>query len=161
MLQAFAILKHQYKADFVLHIVGPQWPHLLKLCHELNIDNCTEWHGETSQQNLADLMHKADALVLYSRFESFGCVNIEAMACGLPVIASALNVFKEYLEDGVTARFAQPENPSNLALVMHQFINSPKLPATLIASHAQAFNYQTIGEKFIQIYQRIGAKNNQ
>lgn len=160
MLAAFSMLRQQHKTDFILQIVGPQRPHLLKLCLELNIDDCVQWHEETNQQNLATLMHQADALVLYSRFESFGCVNIEAMACGLPVIVSELDVFKEYLEDGVTARFAEPENPADLARVMHQFINTPRLSAKLIADHANIFSYQAIGEKFIQVYQRINQAND-
>ena len=82
------------------------------------------------------------------------------MACGLPVIVSELDVFKEYLEDGVTARFAEPENPADLARVMHQFINTPRLSAKLIADHANIFSYQAIGEKFIQVYQRINQAND-
>ena len=160
MLMAFSILRQQYKADFVLHIVGPKKPHFLRFCLEIKIDDCIQWHEETNQQNLAAIMHQADALVLYSRFESFGCVNIEAMASGLPVIVSSLDVFKEYLEDGVTARFAKPENPADLARVIHQFINTPRLSAKLIADHANTFNYKTIGQKFMQVYQRINQAND-
>lgn len=160
MLAAFSILRRQYKTDFVLHIVGPQKPHLLRLCDELNINDCIQWHKETNQQNLASLMHQADALVLYSRFESFGCVNIEAMASGLHVIVSGLDVFKEYLQDGITACFAKPENPADLARVIHLFINTPRLSAKSIADHANTFNYKTIGEKFMQVYQRINQAND-
>ncbi|MEP7318746.1 MAG: glycosyltransferase, partial [Panacibacter sp.] len=155
MFTAFALLRQQYNTNFTLCIVAPKKQHLIDICKELHIDDCIEWHAETSQQNIAGLMHHANALVLYSNFESFGCVNIEAMACGLPVIVSGLEVFKEYLQPNATAWFAEPGNPEQLALTMHEFLLAPKQPPQLIAQKAQAFSYQIIGEKFVQLYETI------
>jgi glycosyltransferase involved in cell wall biosynthesis len=100
-------------------------------------------------------MRKADALVLYSRFESFGCVNIEAMACGLPVIVSDLPVFREYLQDGITAFFASGENPEQLAATLYTFINSPGISREVISQEAQRFNYKIVGKQIVDMYNEV------
>ena len=158
MLEAFALLKYKFFDDFALWIVGPQSPHLVDLAKKLNINNSITWHKESPQQSLAFLMQKADALVLYSRFESFGCVNIEAMACGLPVIASDLPVFREYLRDGITASFANGENANELASVLHSFINSETTPPKVISQQAFRFSYQTVGKQIHDAYCEVIGK---
>jgi len=155
MLKAFALLKQQYKNSFMLRIVGPHNVYYRLLAVTLGLEDNIEWISETSQSNLASLMHGASAFVLYSHFETFGCVNIEAMACGLPVIASDIPVFKEYLTQGVTAFFAQPSNPDALAATLHNFLQMPQHNNISIALHAQQFNYQTIGKKIIDAYQQF------
>lgn len=152
MLKAFALLKHEFADNFFLWIVGPPSQHLVELSKQLNIYNCVTWHEETSQQNLARLMQKADALVLYSIFESFGCVNIEAMACGLPVIVSDLPVFREYFHEGVTAYFAQGESPYQLASTLHTFIKSPTISRETVSQYAFPFNYQNVGAQIHDVY---------
>jgi glycosyltransferase involved in cell wall biosynthesis len=98
-------------------------------------------------------MQKAAALVLYSNFETFGCVNIEAMACGLPVIISDIPVFKEYLQQGVTGWFAGFNNPARLAEVLRDFINSAgAADAHMIANEAQQFDYNTVGRLIAGLY---------
>jgi glycosyltransferase involved in cell wall biosynthesis len=65
---------------------GPQRKELEKLADKLDIFNNIWFAGH--QQNPYKFMAKSDLLVLSSRFESFGVVLVEAMACGIPVIAS-------------------------------------------------------------------------
>ncbi len=58
---------------------------------------------------------ESNALILYSRYETFGCVIIEANACGKPVIVSDIPVFHENVADGLTGVFVEPDNPGLLA----------------------------------------------
>jgi glycosyltransferase involved in cell wall biosynthesis len=155
MLEAFALLKHEHKTNFILHIVGPQHKHLTDLIEQLRIHNNIVWHRETSQPNLAALMHSADAFVLYSRYETFGCVNIEAIACGLPVIVSDIPVFREYLKEGPTAWFAKGESPADLAAALHSFINSTKVLPEVVSRYAAQFDYETIGGQIEKIYNEV------
>lgn len=155
MLDAFALLLHQHQTNFVLHIIGPQLQHLVELAEQLNIYDNIIWHQETSQPNLAAIMHTADALVLYSRYETFGCVNIEAMACGQPVIVSDIPVFREYLKEGVTAHFAKGESPEDLAKVLHAFVNSVRVSPEIISKYAAQFDYETIGKQIEEIYKQL------
>jgi glycosyltransferase involved in cell wall biosynthesis len=155
MLEAFTILKHQFHKDFNLVIVGPRRQHLLDLTVQLNINENVEWYKEMSQQDLAALLQKADAFVLYSRYETFGCVNIEAMACGLPVIVSDIPVFREYLLEGLNAYFAESENPQQLAKVLHSFICSNNESSKVISQYARKFSYEVIGKQIQEVYYEV------
>jgi glycosyltransferase involved in cell wall biosynthesis len=153
MLQAFAQLKHHYHCPFNVWIVGPEAPALKQMAIALNLQDNITWLPETTQQTLAGYMQQASALVLYSRYETFGCVNIEAMACGLPVIASDIPVFREYLQQGITAWFAQPDNPGALAAILYEFAtHQPNINKKNIAEKAHAFSYAVIGKKIAGLY---------
>ena len=56
--------------------------------------------GRVAQGELASLLGNADCLVLPSRFDSFGMVVPEAMACGLPVIVTDMVGAKQLVEEG-------------------------------------------------------------
>lgn len=74
----------------VIRIVGdgPKRPALKALAHKLGIDGQVEFVGAVSRDRIVDAFAESDAFVLSSSFETFGVVLIEAMAMGLPVVAT-------------------------------------------------------------------------
>jgi len=75
---------------FELHIVGEgnEKDNLINLAKELGVFNQVKFYGRVDRENLPDLIQSCDCFVLPSEFETFGVVYIEALACGLPVIAT-------------------------------------------------------------------------
>lgn len=71
--------------------------------------------GQTDQAGVVRHMHEADLLVLPSVFEGFGLVIIEAMATGMPVIASTHSVAPEVIDDGVHGFVLEPDDVQGLA----------------------------------------------
>ena len=67
---------------------GPEDAYLKNLAKQLGVDDRTEFLGQLDNHELAKTLRKCDCFVLPSKFETFGVVYIEAMACGLPVIAT-------------------------------------------------------------------------
>lgn len=155
MLKSFHFLKHQYHQKFLLQIVGPSRPDLKKMVHDLVLDDMVLWMAETTQQALFTWMQQADALVLYSRFETFGCVNIEAIASGLPVVVSDIPVFREYLQEGINAFFAETENPEKLAYTLHTFIEKRPFDNISIAATAHHFSYEKLGATIMEVYEEF------
>jgi glycosyltransferase involved in cell wall biosynthesis len=78
------------KSHIKLTIVGdgPEYERLKGLIKKLNMENQIFLYGKASRDEVKTLLQKTDAFVLSSRYETFGIVMIEAMACGLPVIAT-------------------------------------------------------------------------
>jgi glycosyltransferase involved in cell wall biosynthesis len=76
--------------------------------------------GTVSDLVLVEWYHSADAFLFPSVKEGWGLVAMEALAVGLPLIATDIPVFREYLADGETALLVPPGDSGALADVMQR-----------------------------------------
>ena len=153
ILQAFALVKKE-TPFFKLAVFGPPKENLQELAGRLDLKEEVTFYGEVPQQQLAVFLQQSDALILYSRYETFGCVLIEANACGVPAIVSDLPVFHEIIEEGVNGYFVPGENPAALAQKILEFIHRPgHVPDDTIALAAkEKYNYMRVGKQFCEFY---------
>ena len=156
ILRALAVLK-QNGRDFILDVFGPLQEKYTQLAVGLNIGNEVIIHGEKNQEELALHFSQADALIIYSRFETFGCVIIEANACGTPVVASDIPVMHENISDGVNGIFARPEDSAALAQRLEWLADHPSVfnREQIADFAASAYNYRTVGKVFSDWYTEI------
>ena len=105
ILRAFALVKQEHGLSFVLGSLAVRNDSLKRLAEELGIADSVLWLAETDQDGIAAEMRTAGAVIPYSSYESFGCINIEANATGRPVIVSDIPAFREYLKAAVNAVF--------------------------------------------------------
>lgn len=89
--------------------------------------------GTVDEQQLAGWYHSADALCFPSVKEGWGLAVLEAMAAGLPVVASDLPVFREYLVDGVDALLPPVADDVALAAAMRSLVLDAGLRERLVA----------------------------
>ncbi len=87
MLYAFKNAKDSNK-NFLLHLVGPLPDHIPLLIKQLDLEKDVKLWNERTYEEVAMIMKQSDVFVFFTRYETFGCVIIEANACGLPVIAT-------------------------------------------------------------------------
>jgi glycosyltransferase involved in cell wall biosynthesis len=71
--------------------------------------------GQVARNDMPDLLRSADVVACVPWYEPFGIVPLEAMACGLPVIASAVGGLIDTVVDGVTGKLVPPRDPKRLA----------------------------------------------
>ncbi len=156
LISAFSILK-QTANDFVLHIAGPNDVELKQVVEKLNLNYCIKFYGEISNISVAKLMQEMDALVFFSRYETFGCVMAEALCCGKPIIASNLDVLRENLEENINALFVESENENDLTDKLIYFTNNKeKFDNKKIAEDAKAkFNFDKVGKDFLAFYMSV------
>jgi alpha-1,3-rhamnosyl/mannosyltransferase len=88
--------------------------------------------GYLSDEDLVSLFNGAEALVLPSLWEGFGLPAVEAMACGLPVIASARASLPEVIGDA--GLFFDPESSPDIARSINALLDNPELRARLRAN---------------------------
>jgi phosphatidyl-myo-inositol alpha-mannosyltransferase len=90
--------------------------------------------------------------------ESFGIVLVEAMAAGVPVVASDIEGYREVVRDGVDGLLVPPNDPNALAAAIRRVLSEPELAAALKAagrSRAQAFSWQAIAPRLEAVYDRV------
>lgn len=80
------------------------------------------WHA---QQDLPEFLAAADAIVLTSEREQFGQVLIEAMACGVPAVATRSLGPAAIVEDRRTGWLVQPDDEAALAAALAEVVNDP------------------------------------
>jgi glycosyltransferase involved in cell wall biosynthesis len=118
LLRAVSLLPAEV-GPWNLHIVGDGdlRPKYETLSRDLGISAKVRFLGAVSDKRLPSCYQEADLLVLPSvnSNEAFGLVLLEAMACGLPVIASALPGVRTVFEDGQEGLFSDPGNVSHLS----------------------------------------------
>ena len=90
LLEAVRILKGQTGLEFSLKLAGrgPLLRELEELASSLGVADHVHFLGRLSREDMQEAMQAANCFVLPSRYEAFGAVLIEAMATGLPVIAT-------------------------------------------------------------------------
>jgi glycosyltransferase involved in cell wall biosynthesis len=124
ILKAAEILKTENK-DFRLTLIGPVSDELKGMVQRLGLESVVIITGELDHPAVAQKIGESHALILFSRAETFGCVIIEANACGVPVIVNNNPVMREVVVEGKTGFFAKEETSVSLAAVMREFISNP------------------------------------
>ncbi|WP_433289460.1 MSMEG_0565 family glycosyltransferase [Pseudonocardia sp. CA-142604] len=116
--------------------------------------------GTVSDADLGAWYAAADVLAYPSLKEGFGLVTIEAMSQGLPVVASDVPVFGEYLTDGVDALLPAAGDPAALAAALHAVLTDDGLRERLRvagAAVAARFTWDAAAARHSDIYTELAA----
>ncbi len=97
---------------------GPDRKSLERLASDTGYGDEITFYGYVDNSLLPDVYSGFDVAVFLSREESFGVSVVEAMSCGIPVIASSAKGFTEVIEDGVTGIIVPSEDPDAAAAAM-------------------------------------------
>ncbi len=123
--------------------------------HGLRLGDDIVLVGTVPDEELPGWFAAADSFVFPSISEGWGLVILEAMAAGLPVVASDIEVFGEFLTHDVDAVMTQAANPSSLAAGMARVRDDPELAQRLrVAGSATANRYSWINtaRRHIELY---------
>ncbi len=148
---------HQLSAkrnDFELHIIGygPEKAQLIKEAGGL-AGNTVFFLGKKSEKEIAAIMQSSDFFVLFSNYETFGCVLIEAMACGLPIVSSRSGGISEYITKEMGIIIEPKDEQGLLNAIEYMLDNYSKYDAQKIRKYAlKHFTYEVVGKQFSDIY---------
>jgi glycosyltransferase involved in cell wall biosynthesis len=124
---AFNMLSKKYtNIQLLLVGDGEQKDDLLKLSQKLHLKSRIKFFGW--RNNIYTIMNKADIFVFSSNYEGFPYVLIEAMSCGLPIIATKCQFgVSELLNNGEYGILVEVGNPTQMAENVEKFILNKKL----------------------------------
>lgn len=119
---------------------GPERGTLEALAEELGVKNRVEFLG--TRRDISALIADSDCLILPSRREGFGLVLVEALASGIPVIASALPSLWNIVRNGENGLLVPPDDVSALQTAMDTICTDPILFKQLASrAHESAAPY--------------------
>ncbi len=157
LLEALAEIS-RHRTDFVLDIVGdgPYREEYEKMAADLGIGRLVAFHGVKPKEEVAAFMRECDLFVLPSLWETFGVVLVEAMACGKPVLATAVGGVPEIVNPGV-GKLIPPKDPVLLAKAIDEMLdNLTQYDHKAIASYARKrFSYEAVGKAYDMCYQKV------
>lgn len=128
---------------------------LKALREELGLADLVTFLGAKSQETLQHYYAAAEAVIMPSHYESFGLVALEAMACGVPVIASEIGGLAYLIQDGVTGFHVPDREPEELAGTMCLLLKNDELRMEMSAAavqHAQHYAWPKIAAQIRQVF---------
>ena len=162
LIQAFAQLRHAKHIDPTLCLVvagSPGWctPGMRRTLRHLGLENIVCFPGYIDEDDVPDLYRGALLFVFPSLYEGFGLPILEAMRCGVPVVASNVSAIPEVTGDA--ALLIDPRNVESLTEAMWQVVHNATLRQTLQYKgviQAQKFSWDTAAQKTLDLYMALG-----
>ena len=162
LLLAFAQLREKH-AGLKLRLVGegPDRESLETLAEELRISDAVTFAGRLPEGETLAEIARADILVLPSFLEGLPIVLMEAMAVGVPVIASRVAGIPELVEDGETGLLFTPSNWNELASSIDHLLGEDGLRTRLVekakAKIVSEFDTRSSAEQLAKLFSATGA----
>jgi len=118
-----------------------------------DFNDTVEIVGQIPHKKIAEYMKNADFIILPSWSEGLPTVLVEAMACGLPVIATNVGGIPEIINKDVGI-LVEPKNPEKLAKGIMYAI-SKKWDRRLISDYIKNYTWEKNAEKTIEVYEEV------
>ncbi|MBF0196954.1 MAG: glycosyltransferase [Planctomycetes bacterium] len=135
---------------------GPLKEELENLSAELGISDHIHFDG--FHHNISEFLKNIDIFILSSHYEGFGLVLIEAMAAGLPIVATDVGGVREVVKDGITGLIVPSGREDELCMGIEYFLQHPKLAYEFgVRGRAHvmgSFSLTQMIDKHIEIYQQ-------
>jgi len=177
LLKAMVIVRREMGSDYnaELLIVGGdkdsidysengEISRLKRMTAELSLENTVTFLGSQRQDRLPHYYSAAEVCVLPSRYESFGMVALEAMACGTPVIASHVGGLTSLIQDE-RCGFVVPEgNEQALAGKICLLLANPSLRETMgwnARERSLLYGWHAIADRILEIYLTLSDKRSE
>ncbi|WP_433560125.1 glycosyltransferase [Pseudonocardia xinjiangensis] len=120
--------------------------------------------GPVARKDVPALLRSADAVVCVPWYEPFGMVALEAMACGRPVVASAVGGIQDTVVDQVTGLLVPPRKPDVLAAALRDLLGSPTRAAAFgIAGRDRVlarYDWERVAASTAAVYDEVIATRN-
>jgi hypothetical protein len=170
IVRAVARLVHEHRLPVRMLLVGgetrepepaatPEIGELQRLAAELGISDRLHFTGKRQPDELRCYYSSADVAVTTPWYEPFGLTPLEAMACGTPVIGSAVGGITFTVADGETGYLVPPRDPTALAERIAHLLRQPELRQQMgQAARARVereFTWPTVARRTAALYDAL------
>lgn len=167
VIDAIGLLRRTCGVAARLYIVGgsserpnpiatPEIGRLMEVADAAGVSDRVEFVGRRDRAELHRYFSAADVFVTTPWYEPFGITPVEAMACGTPVIGSAVGGIQTTVDDGVTGLLVPPKDPAALAVALSRMAADPAMRTSMGAAgrdRANAlFTWACVTDRLIDSY---------
>jgi len=136
----------------------PEADRLLRIADAHGVADRVELRGRVGRAGLPALLRSADVVVCAPWYEPFGIVPLEAMACGVPVVASAVGGMIDTVVDGVTGVHVSPRDPDRVAEAARALLDDPERRAAFgragVRRARRLYDWDRVAGATLEVYAR-------
>jgi D-inositol-3-phosphate glycosyltransferase len=140
----------------------PQARRLAALAQRLGVADRVDLIGQIARDQVPALLRSADVVVCPPWYEPFGMVPLEAMACGVPVVATAVGGLVDTVVDGVTGLHVPPRQPKAIAAALASLLADPPRRAAFgraaVRRARQRYSWDRVAAATLESYSRTLAR---
>jgi D-inositol-3-phosphate glycosyltransferase len=129
---------------------------LQRIARESGVEDRVIFRGRLERHEVPPLLRSADVVVCVPWYEPFGLVPLEAMACGVPVVAASVGGLIDTVVDGVTGAHVPPRQTDALAAALRRLLDDKHLRARLGAAGArrvhQLYTWHRVADSVLNVY---------
>jgi D-inositol-3-phosphate glycosyltransferase len=137
----------------------PEARRLRELAERLGVGDRLVFRGAVARADMPALLRSADVVACTPWYEPFGIVPLEAMACGVPVVAAAVGGMLDTVVHDVTGRLVHPQRPVEVAEAVNLLLHDEFLRQSLGAAgrdRARArYSWDRVAADTLRIYDRL------
>jgi len=167
-IRALEELSGAFERDVVLLVVGgasgnagaAELLRLKRLAHSLGVADRVRFLGPRPHELLPSLYTASDVVVVCSHTESFGLAALEAHACGIPVVATAVGGLSHITADGLTGFLIEERDPSIFAARVKTLLADDDLRQRFGSSAVERsarFDWNRSAAEFLELYECLAA----
>ena len=157
VVDVFAEVAAVRPAKLLLLGDGPERPAALERLKSLGLADRVTAPGLV--EDLAEILPLGDLLLLPSRHESFGLIALEAMSCGVPVIATNRGGTDEFIDDGVNGFLRDPDDVAGMAAAALSVLGDPEfhrhLREEVRRDTVETFGARCVLKTYIDLYDEV------
>lgn len=134
---------------------GPQKESLMELAEDLGISDHVVFHAPIDYSKMPAYIKASDCVVLPSLMEGLPVTALEAMACGVPVVATKVGGTPEVVKDGKNGFLLEPGRPKLIAENLVHLLQNEKLSkemGTAGRKFVEKYDWDVIAERTLQVY---------
>jgi len=139
----------------------PEVRRLRRLARHCGVGNRVRFVGSVSRSEVPDLIRSADVVISVPWYEPFGIVPVEAMACGRPVVGTAVGGLRDTIVSGRTGVLVPPRDPAALAGAVRRLLANPSLRARMgdeaVARVRLHFTWAQVARSTLEVYEAVAA----
>ena len=159
LLEAMPQVLERHSSELRILGAGSRADEYAELARALGIEEEVHFVGHVDHGMLPKYYAAADLFVLPSRMDNFPLVLVEAMACGLPVVATRVGGIPEVVEDGVTGLLVPPNDSRALAEAINSLLDDPQRMRSMGVEGRQRvmehFTWDKVAERMVGYFREI------